>query len=94
MKAKNRQLKQLLANFLLCFECKCNGSLFLPAILWSATTNFPPVSWLVNLYCYIARLNTKRDWLIFGHVTSGKCNVSRRATSEHLLPAPTGYVHK
>ena len=23
MKAKNRQLKQLLANFLLCFECKC-----------------------------------------------------------------------
>ena len=31
-------LKQLLANFLLCFECKCNGALFLPAIFWSATT--------------------------------------------------------
>ena len=27
-------------NFLLCFECKCNGALFLPAIFWSATTNF------------------------------------------------------
>ena len=25
-KAKNHQLKQLLANFLLCFECKCNVS--------------------------------------------------------------------
>jgi hypothetical protein len=26
-------------------------------------------------------------------VTSDKCNVSRRATSEKLLPAPTGYVY-
>ena len=39
-------------------------------------------------------MNTKRDWLICGHVTSDKCNVSRRATSEKLLLAPTGYVHK
>jgi hypothetical protein len=38
-------------------------------------------------------VNTKRDWLICAHVTSDKCNVSRRATSEKLLPAPTGYVH-
>jgi hypothetical protein len=49
MKAKNRQLKQLLANFLHCFECKCNGALFLSAIFWSATTNFPPVEWKYNL---------------------------------------------
>jgi hypothetical protein len=34
--------------------------------------------------CYIARVNTKRDWLICGHVTSEKCNVSRRATNETL----------
>ena len=45
-------------------------------------------------HCYIASVNTKRDWLICGHVTSDKCNVSRRATSEKLLPAPTGHVHK
>jgi hypothetical protein len=43
MESKNRQLKQLLGNFLLCFKCKYNGALFLPAIFWSATTNFPPV---------------------------------------------------
>ena len=29
-KAKNHQLKQLLANFLLCFECKCNELCFCP----------------------------------------------------------------
>jgi hypothetical protein len=39
-------------------------------------------------------MNTKHDWLIGGHVTSDKCNVSRRATSEKLLPGATGYVHK
>ena len=48
----------------------------------------------INFNCYIASVNTKRDWLICGHVTSDKCNVSRRATSEKLLPAPTGHVHK
>jgi hypothetical protein len=46
-----------------------------------------------NTFCYIARVNTKRDWLICGHVTSDKCNVSRRATSEKLWPAPTGYTY-
>ena len=43
--------------------------------------------------CYIVRVNTKRDWLICGHVTSNKFNISRRATSKKLLPAPTGYVY-
>jgi hypothetical protein len=42
-KAKSRQLKQLLGNFLHCSECKCNEALFLPAIFWSATTNFSPI---------------------------------------------------
>jgi hypothetical protein len=32
----------------------------------------------IFLYC----MNTKRDWLICGHVALDKCNVSRRATSE------------
>ena len=50
---------------------------------------------LIKLYCYIASVNTKRDWLICSHVALDKCNVSRpRAISEKLLPAPTGYVHK
>ena len=26
--------------------------------------------------CYIASAETKRDWLIHGHVTLDKCNVS------------------
>ena len=33
-------------------------------------------------------MNTKRDWLICGHLAVDKCNVSR-ARSEKLLPAPT-----
>ena len=28
-------------------------------------------------YCYIASVNTKRDWLICSHVALDKCNVSR-----------------
>jgi hypothetical protein len=47
-----------------------------------------------KVYCYIASVNTKRDWLICSHVALDKCNVSARAISEKLLPAPTGYVHK
>jgi hypothetical protein len=27
--------------------------------------------------CYIASVNTKRDWLICSHVALDKCNVSR-----------------
>jgi hypothetical protein len=30
-----------------------------------------------NCYCYIASVNTKRDWLICSHVALDKCNVSR-----------------
>jgi hypothetical protein len=30
-----------------------------------------------NYYCYIASVNTKRDWLICSHVALDKCNVSR-----------------
>jgi hypothetical protein len=30
-----------------------------------------------NIYCYIASVNTKRDWLICSHVALDKCNVSR-----------------
>ena len=36
---------------------------------------------------------TKRDWLNCGHVALDKCNVSRRETSDKLLPAPTGYTY-
>ena len=32
--------------------------------------------------CYIASAETKRDWLIHGHVALDKCNVSLTATSE------------
>ena len=30
-----------------------------------------------NACCYIASVNTKRDWLICSHVALDKCNVSR-----------------
>ena len=30
-----------------------------------------------NNPCYIASVNTKRDWLICSHVALDKCNVSR-----------------
>ena len=35
--------------------------------------------WLINNnpHCYIASVNTKRDWLICSHVALDKCNVSR-----------------
>ena len=29
------------------------------------------------VHCYIASVNTKRDWLICSHVALDKCNVSR-----------------
>ena len=32
---------------------------------------------LNNSCCYIASVNTKRDWLICSHVALDKCNVSR-----------------
>jgi hypothetical protein len=50
---------------------------------------------LNKICCYIARVNTKYDWLLCGHVTLDKCNVSRRATSEKLLsPLPATYINK
>jgi hypothetical protein len=52
-----------------------------------------PMNCIVTVYSYW--VNTKRDWLICGHAALGKCNVSRRATSEKLLLAPTDNVlHK
>ena len=30
----------------------------------------------ITFYCYIASAETKRDWLIHGHVALDKCNVS------------------
>jgi hypothetical protein len=53
----------------------------------------------LSIISYIARVNTKRDWLICGHVTSDKCNVSRRATSSEKLEVKiprfrfTGNIH-
>ena len=29
-----------------------------------------------NVFCFIASAETKRDWLIHGHVALDKCNVS------------------
>ena len=31
---------------------------------------------LIMIICYIASAETKRDWLIHGHVALDKCNVS------------------
>ena len=38
------------------------------------TTNYQRAH---KLRCYIASVNTKRDWLICSHVALDKCNVSR-----------------
>ena len=35
------------------------------------------LSILNKCICYIASVNTKRDWLICSHVALDKCNVSR-----------------
>jgi hypothetical protein len=32
---------------------------------------------VIKADCYIASVNTKRDWLICSHVALDKCNVSR-----------------
>jgi hypothetical protein len=59
-----------------------SGSFAFPA-------NFDHMCWLLNMSdekgvygvynsnCYIASVNTKRDWLICSHVALDKCNVSR-----------------
>jgi hypothetical protein len=45
-----------------------------------------------TLIINIASAYTKRDWLICCYVDLNKWNIVRRATSEELLPAPTGYT--
>ena len=37
--------------------------------------------------CYIASAETKRDWLIRGHVTLDKCNVSLGQQVKNCCPA-------
>ena len=50
---------------------------------------------MYNKICYIASAETKRDWLIHGHVALDKCNVSLGQQGEQLLPAPTApYTNK
>ena len=45
-----------------------------------------------NIYCYIASAKTKRDWLIHGHVTLDKCNVSIGQQVNNCCPA--AYINK
>ena len=40
-----------------------------------------------NGYCYVASAETKRDWLIRGHVTLNKCNVSLGQQVKNCCPA-------
>jgi hypothetical protein len=48
-----------------------------------------------NTNCYIARVNTKRDWLICGHVTSDKSNVSPwQQVKNCCRPRPATYTDK
>ena len=42
-------------------------------------------------YCYIASAETKRDWLIRGHVTLDKCNVYLGQQVKNCCPAT---IHK
>jgi hypothetical protein len=56
--------------------CLCGWKQILSE-LW----NEAPQQWVhekyIKFYCYIASVNTKRDWLICSHVALDKCNVSR-----------------
>jgi hypothetical protein len=38
--------------------------------------------------CYIASVNTKRDWLICSHVALDKCNVSRPGNKWKIVARP------
>ena len=42
---------------------------------------------MFNKICYIASAETKRDWLIRGHVTLDKCNVSLGQQVKNCCPA-------
>jgi hypothetical protein len=53
------------------FHGKPENSISKPAMFSKGT--YKP---LYNNDCYIASVNTKRDWLICSHVALDKCNVS------------------
>jgi hypothetical protein len=43
---------------------------------------------IFNEHCYIASVNTKRDWLICSHVALDKCNVSRPGNKWKIVARP------
>ena len=46
-----------------------------------------------KLYCYIPSAETKRDWLIHGHVALDKCNVSLGQQVKNCCPLrPAPYI--
>ena len=48
-----------------------------------------------NRICYIASAETKRDWLIHGHVALDKCNVSLGQQVNNCCPLrPAPYLNK
>ena len=48
-----------------------------------------------KLICYKASAETKRDWLIHGHVALDKCNVSLGQQVNNCCPlGPARYVNK
>ena len=48
-----------------------------------------------NWYCYIASAETKRDWLIHGHVALNKCNISLGQQVNNCCPLrPAPYINK
>ena len=47
------------------------------------------------VHCYIASAETKRDWLIHGHVALDKCNVSLGQQVNNCCPLrPAPYINK
>ena len=87
------QTKRMLSGILV-IKCPLNLGRFSKCPSGYALGTFtkpPSIYGTFNHYCYIASAKTNRDWLIHGHVALDKCNVSRRATSEQLMP---GCVHK
>ena len=48
-----------------------------------------------KICCYIASAETKRDWLIHGHMALGKCNVSLGQQVNNCCPLrPAAYINK
>ena len=47
------------------------------------------------LYCFLASAETKRDWLIHGHMALDKCNVSLGQQVNNCCPLrPAPYINK